>query len=249
MIIDNPEKNHVPALRKLWQQAFGDTDAFLDKFFSAGFSPARCRCVFVGGMPVAAHYLFDCRWQGKKIAYMYALAVEKSHRGKGLSRLLMTDTHRYLQENGYAGVLLEPADDGLRQYYATFGYADCGGRTEITCRAGSTRIPLCRLDAPAYEQAREKWLPDGGVRQSGVMTAFLHTYTDFIGSEDFVAAVSRTEAVITEFLGNREKLPGLLAALECKQAAVRVPGKEKTAMYLSLTGEAEKPAYFGLPLD
>jgi hypothetical protein len=32
----------IADLRKLWQQAFGDSDETLDAFFATGFSPDRC---------------------------------------------------------------------------------------------------------------------------------------------------------------------------------------------------------------
>ena len=34
MTIDSPSANQIPGLRQLWQQAFGDTDAFLDQMRS-----------------------------------------------------------------------------------------------------------------------------------------------------------------------------------------------------------------------
>ena len=35
MKIDHPDMTRIPALRQLWQEAFGDSDAFLDRFFDA----------------------------------------------------------------------------------------------------------------------------------------------------------------------------------------------------------------------
>ena len=56
MIIKQPAKEQIPQLRKLWQEAFGDTDAFLDIFFSAAFDAERCRCVMTQGQVAAALY-------------------------------------------------------------------------------------------------------------------------------------------------------------------------------------------------
>ena len=36
---DHPTDNEIPGLRQLWQEAFGDADAFLDSFFQTAFSP------------------------------------------------------------------------------------------------------------------------------------------------------------------------------------------------------------------
>ena len=57
MIIDNP--TNTEPLRRLWKQAFGDTDSFLNSFFTFGFSPDRCRQITVDGNVAAALYWFD----------------------------------------------------------------------------------------------------------------------------------------------------------------------------------------------
>ena len=90
-------KKDIPCLRQLWQQAFGDSDAFLDKFFQVGFSFDRCQCIRHGADIAAALYWFDCTWNSKKVAYIYAVATDKAHRGKGLCRRLLEDTHAHLR--------------------------------------------------------------------------------------------------------------------------------------------------------
>lgn len=248
MIIDNPSPRHIPALRRIWQQAFGDSDTFLDTFFETGFSYDRCRCVFRENEPVAAVYLFDCQWYGKKVAYLYALAVEKSHQKQGLSRLLLADTHAWLQQIGYSGAVMEPATESLTVYYERLGYHRFGGRSEQEFSAGKLPAAAIQLGDLGYEQARDRLLPDNAIRQEGVFTKTLHTQAEFYGCEDFVAAVSREEPRIYEFLGDIRYIPGLLSQLNIKKAAVRLPGGEPTAVYLSFSGE-DIPGYFGLPMD
>lgn len=249
MIIDNPSPAHIPALRRLWQQAFGDTDAFLDSFFAVGFSCNRCRCVFFEGEPVAAVYLFDCLWQERKIAYLYALAVEKSHQKQGLSRLLLADTHALLQQMGYQGAVMEPATGALTQYYCRLGYRVFGSRQETTCQAAVCPAEIRELGELGYEQARRLYLPEGAVLQEGAFSAMLHTQAAFYGGKGFTAAVSREENRVLEFLGDPQKIPGLLRALHMEKARVRLPGGQPGSVYLDFFGGIESPAYFGLPLD
>ena len=248
MIIDNPSPRHIPALRRIWQQAFGDSDVFLDAFFETGFSYNRCRCIFRENEPVAAVYLFDCQWQEKKIAYLYALAVEESHQKQGLSRLLLADTHAWLQQRGYAGAIMEPASQSLRVYYRRLGYRSFGGRKELEFTAGDFPSAAVTLGELSYEQSRQQFLPINAICQEGAFTKMLHTQAEFYGCNHFVAAVSREEPRILEFLGDEKYIPGFLNQLNIKKAAVRLPGGEETAVYLSFTGE-ELPAYFGLPMD
>ena len=42
MITKIAKEADIPALRRLWKQAFGDDDQLLDSFFSIAFSPDRC---------------------------------------------------------------------------------------------------------------------------------------------------------------------------------------------------------------
>lgn len=249
MIIDNPSPKDIPALRRIWQQAFGDTDEFLDGFFETGFAFDRCWCVFQGQEPVAAVYVFPCGWAQKKVAYLYALAVERSHQKQGLSRLLLTDVHAKLHRAGYAGAIMEPATESLRQYYETLGYRSFGGRQTCEFTAQDPAEGITELPPLAYELARKRLLPAGGIAQEGAFIAMLQKYAVCYGGDGFVATVSRDEPFVMEFLGDTNKIPGLLQALQLDRANVRLPGGPATAVYLDFAGEEELPAYFGLPMD
>ena len=250
MIIDHPGKNHIEQLKKLWQSAFGDDQAFIDSFFRTAFAYDRCRCVLREDRVAGAVYWFDCSWQGGKLAYVYALAVDGPHRGKGLGRLLMGDVRACLLAGGYEGVLLKPGEDWLWDYYGSMGFEPFGSVCEKALSAAGRPEKLQKLGALAFDRARRAYLPAGGVRQEGQMTAFLEELGAFFEGEDFLAAVSGREKRVLEFLGNEEKLPGLLAALELDTAVVRLPGGARpAAMYLPLKGGARKPEYFGLPAD
>ena len=122
MIIKRPENEHIPALTSLWMQAFGDTEAFVKTFFSTGFAFERSMVCLEEDAVVAALYWFDCLWEDKKVAYLYAIATDADHRGKGICAELMKHTHRHLQQAGYAGAILVPADEGLARMYAKLGY-------------------------------------------------------------------------------------------------------------------------------
>lgn len=249
MIIDNPRLEHIPALKDLWQQAFGDGEAFLDSFFSTVFSCDRCRCVFSEAEPVAAVYLFDAQWQEQRLCYLYALAVEQSHRGQGLSRLLLADTHSKLQLAGYTGAVLEPASDRLKAYYEKMGYRLFGARQEQTFYAAASALTVSKLGELGYEQAKQALLPPNAVTQNGAMTEYLSMTATLYGGDGFVAAVSKDGAFVPEFVGNRDMIPGFLNAVGLEKATVRLPGDQKHGMYLDFTGKPDLPGYFGLTMD
>ncbi len=249
MIIDNPCPQHIPALRQIWKQAFGDTDAFLDDFFETGFAYDRCWCVFQDQEPVAAVYLFDCGWQGEKVAYLYALAVEKNHQKQGLSRLLLADVHTKLRQTGYIGAIMEPATESLCQYYERLGYRPFGGRQTVEFTAQDPAAEVTELAELAYSMLRSKLLPPGGIIQEGAFTVMLQKQAVCYGGDGFVAVVSREAPFILEFLGDQSKIPGLLKALQLERAKVRLPGGPTTTVYLDFKGSQQLPTYFGLPMD
>ena len=96
MIIKQPEPDQIPQLRQLWQEAFGDPDAFLDGFFQTAFAFDRCRCAVEGSRVQGALYWLDCAWEGQKLAYLYAVATRKDSRGQGICRRLMGTVHHHL---------------------------------------------------------------------------------------------------------------------------------------------------------
>lgn len=251
MIIDSPRSCHIPALRALWQQAFGDTEDFLDEFFFTAYSADRCRCVFLEDRPVAVLYWFNCDWEDKPIAYLYAVATDPVFRGQGLCRTLMENTHAHLQRLGYAGCILVPGSPALFKMYEKMGYATCSYVREFDCTAGNA-ISLRQLSAEGYAALRRQYLPTGGVVQEKETLRLLRTQASFYAGENCVFVCSSTEGnlSVSELLGDSCAAPGILAALGFSEGKFRAPGNEKPfAMYLSLTDDPAAPAYFGLAMD
>lgn len=251
MIIDFPTQAQIPGLRDLWKEAFGDTDAFLDHFYHTGFSKDRCRCICLDGKILAALYWFDCRWQDRNLAYIYAVATAKSHRGQGLSRKLMENTQTLLLSLGYSGVVLVPAEPSLFAFYEKMGYRCFGGIRQWQCAAGEKAITLKALTATQYAQLRQPMLPAGSVLQEGALLNFLSTYARFYQGDDFLLCCADDGGKLLgyELLGNTDAAPGILAALGCKSGMFRTAGDTSFAMYRSLTSDPAAPQYFAFALD
>ena len=237
----------IPGLRQLWKLAFGDTDAFLDSFFGTAFSFDRCRWMEAEGKIVAALYWFDCDCGGEKMAYLYAVATHPEYRGRGLCRKLMADTRNHLQTLGYGGILLVPQEESLRRMYASMGYQDATTVAEFAAEAGES-VALRQVDAETYGNLRRRFLPEGGVIQEGENLRFLASYAHFYAGEDFLVAAAGSE--VMELLGNREKAPGILAALGRESGTFRTTGDDKPfAMFLPLKDGVPAPKYFGFAFD
>lgn len=252
MWIDAPVPEQLSGLRGLWKEAFGDTDTFLDLFFTAAFSPDRCRCVTLDHRPVSALYWFDCSVEGQKTAYIYAVATAESHRGQGLCRTLLADTHHHLSGLGYAGAILVPQEASLRQFYGALGYRDACGIGEFSCTAGEDPIVLRAIGSEEFALRRRRLLPPAGVIQEGENLVFLQNQLQFFTGDGFLLAAWEDKGVLhgVEFLGDREAAPGILRTLGCREGIFRCPGNEKNfAMYLPLTPDCICPGHFGFAFD
>lgn len=242
MRIDYPAQEQLSGLRSLWKEAFGDSDAFLDIFWSTAFSPDRCRCITVDGQVAAALYWFDCRFEDRPIAYIYAVATGKAFRKQGLCRKLMDNTRQLLAQLGYSGSILVP-EMHLIGMYESMGYQVCSFVREFTCRRGDHPIALQEIDAAQYARLRREFLPAGGVVQENENLQFLSAITKLYTGDGFLYADG------AELLGNADAAPGILAALGKDSGLFRCPGGDiPFGMYLPLDG-SRAPGYFGLAFD
>lgn len=251
-MIHNPLPNQFPGLQALWKLAFGDEDAFIRCFFENGFSPERCRCIQKGSEVIAALYWFDCSCHGQRIAYLYGVATHPDHRGQGLCRMLMEDTHRHLTALGYHSILLVPQKPDLRQMYHRLGYRDATCIHEFFCTDAPYPAPMHIIDCSEYAQLRRDRLPEGSVIQEGSNLLFLSSYAKCYKGMDFIMAATREgeRLIAMEYLGNPESAPGILCSLGLSQGTFRTPGDRiPFAMFLPLREDAAVPSYFAFAFD
>ena len=226
MIIKHPEQTQ--GLTALWEQAFGDPPEFIEQFFRTGFAPDRCLTAEEDGQLLAALYWFDCRWEGKKIAYLYAIATDEHHRGKGICHALMTQTHKILQDRGYVGALLVPAEESLEKLYGSMGYLPIDPDRLKTTDFDPDRLKttvLTKITPEKYLEKRQQLLPAGGVQHSLPAVRYLATFSNFY---EFPGGICCGDPMFP-----MEYLPGY---------------HTDPAMYLPLDGTKEHPHYFALTL-
>lgn len=239
-------------LRQLWQEAFGDSQESIAAFFETGFSQHRYHYICENGIPVSALYWFDCELDGHKLAYIYAVATRKDHRGKGLAKKLMGETHKILKQQGYAGAILVPGEKGLFDFYEKIGYRTITSVEEFTCKATGVPIPLREINTAEYARLRRGLLPNGGVVQDEAALAYLQTYAKLYAGEDFLfSATAREDSLLVhEYLGSPIYAGRILTALGMRCGRFRTPGKgQRFAMYFPFTADCPQPGYFGLALD
>ena len=228
------------------------SDEFLDLFFAHGFAPERCRFMEENNSAAAVLYWFDCEYRNQKIAYIYAVATAKAHRGKGLCRKLMEHTHNYLKNNGYSGVILVPGSPSLFRFYESMGYKTTCYNHQFTRNKTDDGISLASISKEEYSSLRKSFLDDNAVLQEGANLEFLSSYAVFYKGEDFILAAYKDENLLVcpEILGNTSHSTEIISALGCEKGTFRTQGNSfPFAMFLPLREDAPSPAYFGFAFD
>lgn len=251
MIIEKPQFTDIPALRKLWMDAFGDSENFWRIFLMKAHPLPHCYLLRKDDEITAALYWFDCQWEGRKIAYLYGVATLSQYRGQGLCRALLEQTHSRLKEDGYAGCILHPGGPELFGMYEKLGYSTCTYVREFECEAGKP-VALRQLTKEEYALLRRQYLPKGGVIQEQETLDMLEALGYFYAGKNclLVCASEDGKLVSQELLGDAGAAPGILATLGYAHGKFRIPGTQTAfTMYHSLTEASVTPAYFGLAMD
>ena len=205
------------------------------------------------GSVAAALYWFDCEYEAKKIAYLYAIATKKDFRGQGLCRALMDETHEHLRERGYAAAILVPSEPSLFEFYNKIGYRACSSIGELSCGAADKSTALTQIDKHEYAALRRSYLPESSVIQEGENLDFLCAQAKLYKGDGFLLAarVQSDKLIGLELLGDTSKASEIVRSLGCAEGDVRTVGSSRPfAMYLPLTDETSTPpSYFGFAFD
>lgn len=113
-------------VKQLWQDAFNDTDSFVNLYFERIYSDEINYTVEYNGRVVAAlqaiTFEFKLGNEILKTAYLSGIVTNKNYRNKGFMRQLLDKTHNSLQAKGFDAVWLIPAEEYLFEIYGKFGY-------------------------------------------------------------------------------------------------------------------------------
>lgn len=221
MIVKAPSFSQLPQLQSLWQQAFHES---MHSFIMTSYSEKRSLVAEINGKVAAALYWFDLQYQGKRLAYLYAIATEEKHRGQGIGQGLIAAAHSHLKNLGYAGTILVPANEGLFSFYQKCGY-------KLTIPGFSRKNPDFvgeKVTWQQYAAEQEALLPPGSCQPCEEMFRYLDTYCDFYVGENACLCISR-EGV-------------------CQEALPYTKDDRPFALFLPFEDLAT-PQYFALPMN
>lgn len=116
------EQSHREGIISLWSETFGDSREAVEGFFAAFPHCISYVAVENGQVVAMAHALPQLLSPDTKAAYLYAVATDKNHRGRGLCRTLMAFAETDLKARGFGACVLTPGEPSLFRFYENLGY-------------------------------------------------------------------------------------------------------------------------------
>lgn len=112
-------------IRTLWQEVFGDSREQVDAFLSNYYSADTTLTAEVDGRTISMLHIVPMRdVEGRKAAYIYAVATETAHRGQGLASQLLSQAMQKIEEGEYDYAFLIPSNDDARRLYLRHGFRE-----------------------------------------------------------------------------------------------------------------------------
>lgn len=120
----------------LWQEAFGDSEEYINFFLNT-----HSGCAFVplveNSELLSALYLIDGELNGVDGFYLFAAATFREHRSKGYMARLLKLAEEKAKQKGKSFIALVPAEKSLFDYYSRFGY-----QTAFYAKKQAKKLPV-----------------------------------------------------------------------------------------------------------
>ena len=215
--------------RALYEQAFGVSPAFDDALFQYAMPQYLC-VIAEGDQPQSM--LFSIPYalvseNGKEEAhYLYAVATDKAHRGKGLATALLKRVIAKGQP-----LFLRPSSPSLFAFYQAAGLKPVSPVRILTgeADAGGAILPLKSLSPEAYLAARGAFLkpPYAEPTAAFLSLGYLNGGAVSLAGE-FAAFYERRGDLVLfkEWLGSTDLAPRVAACLGADRYELRTPCKE-----------------------
>lgn len=121
---DNSLKQEV---RNMWKTCFGDSDAYMDIYFSEKYRSENTLIYFDDGKAVASlqmlPYLFTFHGMEIPVAYFSGLCTLPQARKRGFMSSLIRQAYAELEKRNVPIALLVPQEKQLLDFYNQFGFA------------------------------------------------------------------------------------------------------------------------------
>ncbi len=238
MIYDIREyaKDDIGAMKSLWCGTFGDPPELVDSFFELLPSMGTGFVAELDGEVFGAAYVLDAFLHlpdssTKKLAYIYAVAVDDSVRGQGIGAELTRACMRSAWEYSADVCCTLPAEASLYDWYESrCGLAAASYCSYETVEAGTEAEGIRRLSADEYGFLREDMLR--GKAHVGFYYGYLRFQEEIFTSScggffEYKGAIAcgyieNDTLYVKEYLGDEPGfIPALCTALGANNAVIR----------------------------
>ena len=117
----SPEEK-TAKIKQLWQEAFGDSDEFIDTFLHRFHTPERMYTLWNGDQLLSMLHLLPFSINGTEVGYIYGVATSPTERGRGHATRILKEAIEQAHNKKLGALVTIPADESLRHYYAKFGF-------------------------------------------------------------------------------------------------------------------------------
>jgi len=245
------DPGRVPALMDLWMEAFGEEKEAVLPFFREIFPLCRAWQTEEDGVLCAMGYALP---QTVRIgetdlpaAYLYAVATKKEYRGRGIASRLLQEMEQALRDEGFAGLLLVPANVGLFAFYEKLGLLPFSFRDWMTVAAEAGEVETCSPEE--YLGLRKRYLREF---PHNVPPAAVLNHLMLFRWQGGCGAAERTESgvVFRELLGDPSGAAAALTAMGETTARAMLPaGDVPYAVAKPLTTDFPKTGYFAFAME
>ena len=164
--ISYADESHIPALKEIWRECFGDSDEYIDFFFKNRFKSCKTVIALYDGKTIGAAYLMPVKAYEygtlKNGWYGYAIGILKKYRKKGIYAMMHEKIIEDIKDGFY---ILCPANQKLCEYYASLGFKEFSFLKTIRIENKGTNCEFESKEIPAqkYVQIRNGYFNNDGL--------------------------------------------------------------------------------------
>lgn len=124
--VANPQPHNIHALKRIWEDCFGDTNEYIDFFFENCYKPEQTLVAYYDLKPGGMLFMLPSKLTiNNKVyngSYIYAVATKPSFQGKGIMKKLESEAVRISKEKSLDFLCLVPQSESLFKMYGKIGY-------------------------------------------------------------------------------------------------------------------------------
>lgn len=120
MKIRYAEQKDISELKKIWKVCFGDSDEYINNFFSCLFSVQNTVVAEVNNRVAGVTYMISAKLKEGDFMYGYAIGVLPEFRGQSICKEMLDFIKKIAKTKGFI-FGLHPANEKLEKFYKRIG--------------------------------------------------------------------------------------------------------------------------------